>query len=157
MFTAHVVGQVLKEVEPILHLHYLPTSSTVTSMTGGSSHQNFGVASDIDVKVKRGVGRLSENMHIIANEPSLAMFCLQEHIRKEIPQMIKHKNDFAGQHRLLQGTLYDCDYSIGAVKSIDKSKDNFESIQNHLRNALFFKQQIKFEENRRKANEKKRK
>ena len=24
-----------------------------------------------------GVGRLSENMHIIANEPSLALFCIQ--------------------------------------------------------------------------------
>jgi hypothetical protein len=129
-------------------------------MTGGvpqNQQQHFNVASDIDLQVKRGVGRLSENMHIVANEPSLAMFCLQEHIRKEIPQMIKHKNEFSGQHRLLQGTLYDCDYSIGAVKSIDKSKDNFESIQNHLREALFFKQQIKFEESRRKASEKKRK
>jgi len=112
---------------------------------------------DIDLKVKKGVGRLSENMHIAANEPSLALYCLQEHIRKEVPVMIKQKNDFSTQHRLLQGTCYDCDYSIAAVKSMEKSKDHFESIQDNLKNALFYKQQLKYDETRRKGLEKRKK
>ena len=33
--------------------------------------------------------------------------------------MIKQKNEFNSQHRLLQGTCYDCDYSIGYVNHVN--------------------------------------
>lgn len=35
--------------------------------------------------------RLSENINIIANEPSLAFFRIQEHVRKTLPQLVEQK------------------------------------------------------------------
>lgn len=37
-----------------------------------------------------------------------------------------------------------------AIKSIEKSVEQFNSIQDHLKNALFLKQQLRFEQMRRK-------
>jgi len=33
----------------------------------------------------------SENLHIIANEPSLAFYRIQEHVRKTLPQLLDKK------------------------------------------------------------------
>ncbi|XP_021957997.1 BLOC-1-related complex subunit 8 homolog [Folsomia candida] len=126
--------------------------SAATSSTGGMLSP-----SDSDAKCRRAIGRLSENLYIMGNEPSQALYCIQEHVRKEVPNMIRQKNEFTTQHRLLQGTCYDCDYAIGAVKSIDKSQDRFLSIQNYLKNALFLRQQLKYEESRRKLQQKQKK
>ena len=35
--------------------------------------------------------KFSENLHIVANEPSLAFFRIQEHVRKSLPQLIGKK------------------------------------------------------------------
>lgn len=35
--------------------------------------------------------KFSENLHIIANEPSLAFFRIQEHVRKSLPQLVEQK------------------------------------------------------------------
>lgn len=35
--------------------------------------------------------RLSESMNIVANEPSLAFFRIQEHVRKSLPQLVEQK------------------------------------------------------------------
>jgi len=35
--------------------------------------------------------KLSENIHIVANEPSLAFFRIQEHVRKTMPPLVDKK------------------------------------------------------------------
>jgi len=35
--------------------------------------------------------KISESMNIIANEPSLAFFRVQEHVRKSLPQLVETK------------------------------------------------------------------
>lgn len=35
--------------------------------------------------------KISENMNVIANEPSLAFFRIQEHVRKSLPQLVETK------------------------------------------------------------------
>jgi len=35
--------------------------------------------------------KLSENIHIVANEPSLAFFRIQEHVRKTLPPLVDKK------------------------------------------------------------------
>ena len=35
--------------------------------------------------------RVSENMHVVANEPSLALYRLQEHVRKALPFMVRNR------------------------------------------------------------------
>jgi len=35
--------------------------------------------------------KLSENMHVVANEPSLAFFRIQEHVHKTLPPLVDKK------------------------------------------------------------------
>jgi len=56
--------------------------------------------------------RVSENMHVVANEPSLALYRLQEHVRKALPFMVEKRGEFAQLHEQLQGRTYDTDYAV---------------------------------------------
>lgn len=57
--------------------------------------------------------------------------------------MLKLKDD-------LTGVCYDLEYSVEAVKSIDAADEPLKNIQELLKNAIFLKQQLKYEETRRK-------
>ena len=46
----------------------------------------------------------------------------------------------------LQGCCYGLDYSVKAIKSMEKSIGHFQSIQELLKNSLFVKQQLNYEE-----------
>lgn len=51
-------------------------------------------------------------MHIVANEPSLAFYRLQEHVRKSLPPMVEHRVEVIKLHRELQGHCYDVEYAV---------------------------------------------
>ncbi|XP_014282420.1 BLOC-1-related complex subunit 8 homolog isoform X1 [Halyomorpha halys] len=102
--------------------------------------------SQLDVRVKKATERISENIHIVANEPSLAFYRLQEHVRKALPPMVEKRVEVTKLHHELQGRCYDVEYAVSAVRSIHNADASFLSIQELLRNALFFKQQLKYKE-----------
>lgn len=58
-------------------------------------------------------------MHILANEPSLAYYRLQENIRKSLPNMIDKRIEAEKLQRDLQGSIYDLEYAIKYVCSND--------------------------------------
>ncbi|CAH1955713.1 unnamed protein product [Acanthoscelides obtectus] len=92
-------------------------------------------------------------MHIVANEPSLAFYRLQEHVRKALNPMVDRRVDVEKIHTELQGRCYDIEYAVGALKSINQAEDSLKNIQDNLKNAIFLKQQLKYEENRRKKSD----
>ncbi|XP_077288855.1 BLOC-1-related complex subunit 8 homolog [Arctopsyche grandis] len=104
--------------------------------------------SDLDAKVKKATERISENMHIVANEPSLAFYRLQEHVRKALPPMVERRVEVTKLHNELQGRCYDVEYAVSAVKGMDGASKSLISIQEMLKNAIFLKQQLKYEEAR---------
>ncbi|RZF44668.1 hypothetical protein LSTR_LSTR000620 [Laodelphax striatellus] len=108
---------------------------------------------DLDAKVKKATERISENMHIVANEPSLAFYRLQEHVRKALPPMVEKRVDVTRLHQRLQGHCYDVEYAISAVKSMENADRIFVDVQDLLRNAIFLRQQLKYEESRRQKKE----
>ena len=61
---------------------------------------------------KIAMERVSENMHVVANEPSLALYRLQEHVRKGLPFMVEKRAEFGQLHEQLQGRCYDADYAV---------------------------------------------
>ncbi|XP_063225533.1 BLOC-1-related complex subunit 8 homolog isoform X2 [Bacillus rossius redtenbacheri] len=110
--------------------------------------------SDEDIFVYQlATERISENMHIVANEPSLAFYRLQEHVRKALPPMVEKRVEVNKLHHELQGRCYDVEYAVGAVKSMESAEESFHNIQELLKNAVFLKQQIKYEESRRNKKE----
>uniref|UniRef100_A0A069DWG3 Uncharacterized protein n=1 Tax=Panstrongylus megistus TaxID=65343 RepID=A0A069DWG3_9HEMI len=103
----------------------------------------------LESKVKKVTERISENIHIVANEPSLAFYRLQEHVRKALPPMVDKRMEVGKLHQELQGRCYDAEYAVSAVKAIENAESSFQNTQDLLRNALFYKQQLKFKESQR--------
>ncbi|KAA0184728.1 hypothetical protein HAZT_HAZT009101 [Hyalella azteca] len=62
-----------------------------------------------------GVERISENLHISANEPSLALYRLQEHVRRAAPPTVARRHHVTQLHSQLQGTCYDVEYALRLV------------------------------------------
>nr|XP_023025751.1 BLOC-1-related complex subunit 8 homolog [Leptinotarsa decemlineata] len=114
---------------------------------------SFSVDSDLETKVRKSTERISENMHIVANEPSLAFYRLQEHVRKALNPMVDRRVDVSKLHTELQGRCYDMEYAVGAIKAMAAAEESFKNIQDNLKNAIFLKQQLKYEESRRKKSD----
>ncbi|CAG2108482.1 unnamed protein product [Medioppia subpectinata] len=102
--------------------------------------------SDLIKKTKKTCEKISENMYILGNEPSLACFRLQEHCHKSVPQLMDKMSEMKKTEKRLKGNFYDLEYSIGALKSMAGTESHFQNVQELLKNSVFLKQQIDYEE-----------
>ncbi|CAO1327884.1 unnamed protein product [Diamesa serratosioi] len=105
---------------------------------------------ELNSKVKKTTEKISENIHIVANEPSLAFYRIQENVRKVIPFIVDKKTEVQNLKEELQGKCYDLEYNVETVKTIEAAEEPLKNIQELLKNAIFLKQQLKYEETRRK-------
>ncbi|KAH9505088.1 hypothetical protein Btru_059490 [Bulinus truncatus] len=103
---------------------------------------------ELEHKVKKFTDKLSETINIIANEPSLAFFRIQEHVRKTLPQLVDQKHEVEDIQAKVQGACFDAEYATNAVKSMLSSTIHFQNIQDLLKNAMFMKQQISYADKR---------
>ncbi|KAK4311048.1 hypothetical protein Pmani_017427 [Petrolisthes manimaculis] len=104
---------------------------------------------DLEVKVKKALERVSENIHISANEPSLAVYRLQEHVRRALPPTVSRRQHVISLHSQLQGACYDVEYALSAVRTMSDAGEKFTSLHELLKNAIFHRQQLKYEQTRR--------
>lgn len=103
---------------------------------------------ELEQRVKGTCGRISENVHIFANEPSLACYRLQEHVRKSLQPAVERRLQMAELRHELRGKCYDLDYAIGALRDFQQSRQHLANVQDLLRNAVFMKQQLAHREAR---------
>lgn len=104
---------------------------------------------DLELKVKKALERVSENIHISANEPSLAVYRLQEHVRRALPPTVSRRQHVTSLHSQLQGACYDVEYALSAVRTMNDAEEKFTSLQELLKSAIFHRQQLKYEQTRR--------
>lgn len=107
----------------------------------------------LEEKVRKTKERISENMHILANEPSLAYYRLQENIRKSLPPMIDKRIEAEKLHHDLQGNIYDLEYAINELNAMKQTQDTLKNILELSKNALFLRQQVKYLQTRRNKKE----
>ncbi|XP_013106670.1 BLOC-1-related complex subunit 8 homolog [Stomoxys calcitrans] len=101
---------------------------------------------DLNVKVKKSSEKLSENIHIVANDPSLAFFRIQEHVRKVIQPILDKRIEVIELQKDLQGHCFDMEYAVKSMKDIESSGAIFANIQDMVKNSIFLKQQLRYEE-----------
>jgi len=104
---------------------------------------------ELEHRAQKVSERITENIHIVANEPSLAFYRIQEHVRKSMPMMLEKKHEVQCLHKKVQGNCFDTEYAVNALNSMQASRTHFQSIQDLLKNAMFMKQQIQYEQARR--------
>lgn len=104
--------------------------------------------SELENKVKKTSERICENLHIIANEPSLAFYRIAEHVRKALPPTVESRAEVKRLNQQLTGAFYDAEYGLETVKGMDRAAPHLNNVQELLKNAIFLQQQIKYEQGR---------
>jgi len=103
---------------------------------------------ELENKVKKTSERICENLHIVANEPSLAFYRIAEHVRKALPPTVESRTEVKRLNQQLQGAFYDAEYGLQTVKSMEGAVPHLTNIQELLKNAIFLQQQLKYEQTR---------
>ncbi|ESN96577.1 hypothetical protein HELRODRAFT_152908, partial [Helobdella robusta] len=93
-------------------------------------------------KNQSAADKLSDSLNIISNEPALAMYRIQEHVRNSMPLLLEKRLDVVHLNKDIKGSIFDTEYAINAVKGMESSNVHFRNIQDLLKNSMFMKQQI---------------
>uniref|UniRef100_A0A8C9LFG7 BLOC-1 related complex subunit 8 n=1 Tax=Pavo cristatus TaxID=9049 RepID=A0A8C9LFG7_PAVCR len=86
--------------------------------------------------------KFTESMYVLANEPSVALYRLQEHVRRSLPELAQHKSDMQSWEEQSQGAIYTVEYACSAIKSMTDSSVYFKSIDSLLKHAIAMKDQL---------------
>ncbi|GAA6092577.1 BLOC-1-related complex subunit 8 isoform X1 [Tachysurus ichikawai] len=97
---------------------------------------------EMQLKVKRVTDKFTESMYVLANEPSIALYRLQEHVRRSLPELVQHKTDMQSWEEQSQGAIYTVEYACSAVKSMANSSLCFKNIDGLLKQAIATKEHI---------------
>ncbi|XP_023195527.1 BLOC-1-related complex subunit 8 isoform X1 [Xiphophorus maculatus] len=97
---------------------------------------------EMQLKVRRVSDKFTESMYVLANEPSVALYRLQEHVRRSLPELVQHKTDMQSWEEQSQGAIYSVEYACSAVKSMTNSSVYFKNIDTLLRQTITMKEQI---------------
>ncbi|XP_073517143.1 BLOC-1-related complex subunit 8 isoform X3 [Phyllobates terribilis] len=66
---------------------------------------------EMQIKVKKVTDKFTESMYVLANEPSVALYRLQEHVRRSLPELAQHKADMQNWEEQSQGSVYTVEYA----------------------------------------------
>ncbi|XP_074834014.1 BLOC-1-related complex subunit 8 isoform X2 [Carettochelys insculpta] len=97
---------------------------------------------EMQLKVKKVTDKFTESMYILANEPSVALYRLQEHVRRSLPELAQHKADMQSWEEQSQGAIYTVEYACSAIKNMMDSSVYFESIDRLLKHTIAVKDQM---------------
>ncbi|XP_055285124.1 BLOC-1-related complex subunit 8 isoform X2 [Moschus berezovskii] len=83
--------------------------------TSGSGLRNRTVATmeepEMQLKGKKVTDKFTESVYVLANEPSVALYRLQEHVRRSLPELAQHKADMQRWEEQSQGAIYTVEYA----------------------------------------------
>ncbi|KAM7328398.1 BLOC-1-related complex subunit 8 [Alexandromys fortis] len=88
------------------------------------------------LKGKKVTDKFTESVYVLANEPSVALYRLQEHVRRSLPELAQHKADMQRWEEQSQGAIYTVEYACSAVKSLVDSSVYFRSVEGLLKQAI---------------------
>ncbi|UJR28672.1 hypothetical protein I4U23_009901 [Adineta vaga] len=97
---------------------------------------------DTDNKVRSSIRFLNETIQYNANEPSLALFRIQEHVHKTLPAMIQKRIELENLQEQMNGLVFDIEYGMEAVKDLGTSVDHVNNIVTYLEKARHISKQI---------------
>jgi len=106
------------------------------------------IDSELTNRVKKTTERICENLHIVANEPSLAFYRIAEHVRKALPPTVESRSEVQRLNQQLEGAYFDAEYGLETVTAMEAAGPHLTNIQELLKNAIFLQQQLRYEQNR---------
>lgn len=107
------------------------------------------VDSELELKVKKATEKICENLHIVANEPSLALYRISEHVRKALPPTVESRSEVKRLNQQLSGAHSDAEHGLQTVLAMEKAIPHLVSIQELLKRSIHIQQQLKNDPQRR--------
>jgi hypothetical protein len=83
---------------------------------------------------------VSESMHVLANEPSMALFRVEEHVIKSVPELVEQKKGLAIICDKVQGAMQDLEYGVETVAGMKDIK-HIGALHKNIQRALLLLQQ----------------
>uniref|UniRef100_A0A2K6BCN1 Protein MEF2BNB n=1 Tax=Macaca nemestrina TaxID=9545 RepID=A0A2K6BCN1_MACNE len=75
---------------------------------------------EMQLKGKKVTDTFTESICVLANEPSVALYRLQEHVRRSLPELARHKAAMQRWEVQSQGAIYTAEYDRRAVKKVEE-------------------------------------
>ncbi|CAD5122776.1 DgyrCDS11183 [Dimorphilus gyrociliatus] len=97
---------------------------------------------ELDRTVKKTSDNLTDTVHTIANEPSLAFFRIEEHVRKNVPLLVHHKHGMEEKRKEVSGACYDMEYAITETDRIKYGSPHLGNTKHLMKDAIFYMQQL---------------
>eukprot|EP00051_Salpingoeca_urceolata_P006998 m.92683 g.92683 ORF g.92683 m.92683 type:complete len:333 (+) comp15072_c0_seq1:39-1037(+) len=86
---------------------------------GDSKDDSIPVADkDTLQRTKKVMHGFSESAYILANEPSLGLYRLQEHVTRSVPQLVERRKELDILSQRVESTVVDADYALSALEPI---------------------------------------
>ncbi|XP_058419839.1 BLOC-1-related complex subunit 8 isoform X3 [Diceros bicornis minor] len=83
---------------------------------------------EMQLKGKKVTDKFTESVYVLANEPSVALYRLQEHVRRSLPELAQHKADMQRWEEQSQGAIYTVEYAC----SVEGLLKQAISIRDHM-------------------------
>ena len=96
---------------------------------------------ELHYKVRKITSKFNDSLQMLANEPSLGLYRIQEHVHRTTPALVERKKELGANKKKLEGAMYDLDYSLGAVDNIGRIRQ-FTNISEALKSAIEIKQKL---------------
>jgi hypothetical protein len=93
------------------------------------------IETDLSTRVYRFTCGVNESIATAANEPSMGLYRLQEHVINSVPKLVREKQSIDELQDRLKGANFDMGYDVGVVRDIG-GITNFENISISLDRAI---------------------
>ena len=76
------------------------------------------LAPEASTRMLRITGAFNEALYSVANEPSLGMYRIQEHVAVTVPKIVEQRAQLLENCRRVEGACYDLEYDTNALRDM---------------------------------------
>jgi len=97
---------------------------------------------DTTNRVIRGSKKMSEYLHHLANEPSIGLYHVCDHVSRNVPKSVETKKSLKASNKTVEDLNYDMDYTIRTVRNLH-DLDTFKNIRQLITDSIATIEMIK--------------